>query len=51
MALDLSALRRIIADENRLLSGADIPAEYQSDVLGRVHGSARRSPFPYPPRK
>ena len=36
MALDLSALRRIIADENRLLTGADIPAEYQSDVLGRV---------------
>ena len=28
----------IIADENRLLTGADIPAEYQSDVLGRVHG-------------
>ena len=46
MALDLSALRRIIADENRLLSGADIPAEYQSDVLGRVHGSAEALAFP-----
>ena len=46
MALDLSALRRIIADENRLLTGADIPAEYQSDVLGRVHGSAEALAFP-----
>ena len=46
MALDLSALRRIIADENRLLAGADIPAEYQSDVLGRVHGSAEALAFP-----
>ncbi|MFY0388239.1 FAD-binding oxidoreductase [Hominicoprocola fusiformis] len=46
MALDLSALRRIIADENCLLTGADIPAEYQSDVLGRVHGSAEALAFP-----
>ena len=46
MALDLSALQRIIADENRLLTGADIPAEYQSDVLGRVHGSAEALAFP-----
>ena len=46
MALDLSALRRIIADEDRLLTGADIPAEYQSDVLGRVHGSAEALAFP-----
>ena len=46
MALDLSALRRIIADENRLLTGADIPAEYQSDVLGRIHGSAEALAFP-----
>ena len=46
MALDLSALRRIIADENRLLTGADIPAECQSDVLGRVHGSAEALAFP-----
>lgn len=46
MALDLSALRRIIADENRLLTGADIPAEYQSDVLSRVHGSAEALAFP-----
>lgn len=46
MALDLSALRRIIADENRLLTGADIPAKYQSDVLGRVHGSAEALAFP-----
>ena len=46
MALDLPALRRIIADENRLLTGADIPAEYQSDVLGRVHGSAEALAFP-----
>ncbi|HCR50308.1 MAG TPA: 2-hydroxy-acid oxidase [Oscillibacter sp.] len=46
MALDLSALRRIIADENRLLTGTDIPAEYQSDVLGRVHGSAEALAFP-----
>ena len=46
MALDLSALRRIIAGENRLLTGADIPAEYQSDVLGRVHGSAEALAFP-----
>ncbi len=46
MPLDLSALRRIIADENRLLTGADIPAEYQSDVLGRVHGSAEALAFP-----
>ena len=46
MALDLSALRRIIADENRLLTGADIPAEYQSDVLGRVHGGAEALAFP-----
>ena len=46
MALDLSALRRIIADENRLLTGADIPAAYQSDVLGRVHGSAEALAFP-----
>jgi len=52
MALDLSALRRIIADENRLLTGADIPAEYQSDVRGRVHGSAEALAFPfYPPRR
>lgn len=46
MALDLSALQRIIADENRLLTGADIPAEYQGDVLGRVHGSAEALAFP-----
>lgn len=46
MALDLSALRRIIADEDRLLTGADIPSEYQSDVLGRVHGSAEALAFP-----
>ena len=46
MAHDLSALRRIIADEDRLLTGADIPAEYQSDVLGRVHGSAEALAFP-----
>ena len=46
MALDLSALRRIIAGENRLLTGADIPAEYQSDVLSRVHGSAEALAFP-----
>ncbi len=51
MALDLSALRRIIADENRLLTGADIPAEYQSDVLGASTAAPRRSPSPYPPRK
>lgn len=46
MAHDLSALRRIIADEDRLLTGADIPVEYQSDVLGRVHGSAEALAFP-----
>ena len=46
MSIDISALRRIIADESRLLAGADIPADYQSDALGRLHGEAEALAFP-----
>ena len=40
MSIDISALRRIISDEERLLTGGDIPREYLSDALGRLHGEA-----------
>ena len=40
MSIDISALRRIITDEERLLAGSDIPREYLSDALGRLHGEA-----------
>ena len=33
MSIDLSALRRIISDEERLLSGGDIPREYLSEEV------------------
>ena len=46
MSIDISALRRIISDEDRLLTGGDIPQDYQSDALGRVHGSAEALAFP-----
>lgn len=46
MSIDISALRRIITDEERLLAGSDIPREYLSDALGRLHGEAEALAFP-----
>ena len=46
MSIDISALRRIISDEERLLTGGDIPREYLSDALGRLHGEAEALAFP-----
>ena len=33
MSIDISALRRIISDEERLLTGGDIPREYLSEEV------------------
>lgn len=46
MGIDKQALRGIITDEPRLIFDEDIPAEYLSDALGRLKGTAEALVFP-----
>lgn len=46
MGIDKQALRGIITDELRLIFDEDIPAEYLSDALGRLKGTAEALVFP-----
>ena len=46
MAIDRQALRGILAEEEQLLFGTDIPEEYLTDALGRRRGTAEVLVFP-----
>ena len=46
MAINRQALRGILAEEEQLLFGTDIPEEYLTDALGRRRGTAEALVFP-----
>ena len=46
MKIDEARLRELIPDAERLLFGDAIPAEYRSDALGRLKGTADALIFP-----
>ena len=46
MGIDRQALRRIVAEESRLIFEENIPPEYLSDALGRLKGRADALVFP-----